>query len=76
MVTECDGLICPLISVICSGNWDSCPKFPTVWILWCHLTPLSTVVLVNWTLALRLDQIQVQGFFLFVSLGFFYKTSS
>lgn len=66
-----------LSSFPCSGNWDSCRKLPTAWIPWCHGTPLSPAVLVNWTLDLRLDQIQVQGFICsFVSSFVFYKTSS
>ena len=62
MFTMCDSLICLLSQIFYLfqklGQLSS--EIPTVWILWCPLTPLSPVLLVNWMLDIRLHQIEVQ----------------
>ena len=62
MFTRCDSLICLLSRIFYLfqklGQLSS--EIPTVWILWCPLTTLSSVLVVNWMLDIRLHQIEVR----------------
>lgn len=61
MFTKCDWLICLLsLFYLFRKPGQSSLEIPTVWILWCPLTPLTGLCPVNWMLDLRLDQIQVR----------------